>query len=38
MPYPFTRKIAAQLPGHDDLAEFLAGVDLILTGIEASLE
>ncbi|QSQ19437.1 TetR family transcriptional regulator [Pyxidicoccus parkwayensis] len=35
--YPFTRKVAAQLPKHDDLAEFLAGIDLILTGIEASL-
>ncbi|MBN9687424.1 MULTISPECIES: TetR/AcrR family transcriptional regulator [unclassified Corallococcus] len=34
--YPFTRRIAAQLPGHDDLAEFLAGIDLILKGIEAS--
>ncbi|RKI50282.1 TetR/AcrR family transcriptional regulator [Corallococcus sp. AB004] len=34
--YPFTRKLAAQLPGHDDLAEFLAGIDLILTGIAAS--
>ena len=34
--YPFVRKIAAQLPGHDDLAEFLAGVDLILKGIAAS--
>ncbi|RJS27526.1 TetR/AcrR family transcriptional regulator [Corallococcus sp. H22C18031201] len=35
--YPFLRKVAAQLPTHDDLAEFLAGVDLILTGIDASL-
>lgn len=34
--YPFTRKVAALLPGHDDLAEFLAGVDLILAGIAAS--
>ncbi|NVJ19689.1 TetR family transcriptional regulator [Myxococcus sp. AM011] len=34
--YPFTRKVAAQLPGHDDLAEFLAGIDLILAGIAAS--
>ncbi|NRD53136.1 TetR/AcrR family transcriptional regulator C-terminal domain-containing protein [Corallococcus sp. AB030] len=34
--YPFTRKLAAQLPGHDDLAEFLAGIDLILKGIAAS--
>ncbi|MCP3099614.1 TetR family transcriptional regulator [Myxococcus sp. K15C18031901] len=35
--YPFLRKIAAHLPRHDDLAEFLAGLELILTGIEASL-
>ena len=31
--YPFTRHIARQLPGHDDREEFLAGIDLILTGI-----
>jgi AcrR family transcriptional regulator len=31
--YPFTRHIARQLPGHDDREQFLAGVDLILTGI-----
>ncbi|RZI97948.1 MAG: TetR family transcriptional regulator [Brevundimonas sp.] len=35
--YPFTRSIAAQLREHDDRAEFLAGVDLILAGIAASL-
>ena len=35
--YPFTRHVAAQLREHDDLAEFLAGIDLILTGIAASL-
>lgn len=34
--YPFMRKIVAQLPGHDDLAEYLAGIDLILKGIAAS--
>lgn len=34
--YPFIRKIATQLPHHDDLAEFLAGLDLILKGIAAS--
>jgi AcrR family transcriptional regulator len=34
--YPFTRKVAAQLRKHDDRAEFLAGVDLILAGIEAT--
>lgn len=33
--YRFTRNVAAQLREHDDLAEFLAGVDLILAGIAA---
>ena len=32
--YPFTRRIAQQLPGHDDREQFLAGIDLILAGIE----
>lgn len=31
--YPFVREIAAQLPGHDDREQFLAGVDFILVGI-----
>lgn len=31
--YPFVRRIAAQLPGHDDREQFLAGIDLILAGI-----
>lgn len=31
--YPFTRRMAANLRKHDDRAEFLAGVELILTGI-----
>ncbi|WIM99710.1 TetR/AcrR family transcriptional regulator C-terminal domain-containing protein [Actinoplanes oblitus] len=31
--YPFLRNIAAQLRDHDDRAQFLAGVDLILAGI-----
>lgn len=31
--YPFVRQIAAQLPIHDDREQFLAGIDLILTGI-----
>jgi AcrR family transcriptional regulator len=35
--YPFTRSVAAQLREHDDRAEFLAGIDLILAGITASL-
>jgi AcrR family transcriptional regulator len=32
--YAFTRTMADQLRGHDDRTEFLAGVDLVLTGIE----
>ncbi|MEU7365755.1 TetR/AcrR family transcriptional regulator C-terminal domain-containing protein [Streptomyces hygroscopicus] len=35
--YPFTRAVAGQLRGHDDREQFLAGVDLILSGITASL-
>ncbi|RKG92355.1 TetR/AcrR family transcriptional regulator [Corallococcus terminator] len=35
--YPFTRNVAAQLREHDDRAEFLAGIDLILAGIAAPL-
>ncbi|MFE0223810.1 TetR/AcrR family transcriptional regulator, partial [Streptomyces albidoflavus] len=35
--YPFTREVAGQLRAHDDEAEFLAGVDLILGGIAAGL-
>ena len=31
--YPFVRRVAAQLPGHDDREQFLAGIDLILDGI-----
>ncbi|WP_394840520.1 TetR family transcriptional regulator [Pendulispora brunnea] len=35
--FPFIRNVvAAQLPEHDDRAEFLAGIDLILAGIAAS--
>ncbi|MFD9389423.1 TetR/AcrR family transcriptional regulator [Streptomyces sp. NPDC060000] len=34
--YAFTRNVAAQLRDHDDREEFLAGIDLILTGITAS--
>lgn len=33
--FPFTRRIATRLAKHDDRDEFLAGVDLILDGIEA---
>jgi AcrR family transcriptional regulator len=32
--HPFVRKVARQLPGHDDREQFLAGIDLILAGIE----
>jgi AcrR family transcriptional regulator len=31
--YPFVRQLAAQLPGHDDREQFLAGVKLVLAGI-----
>jgi AcrR family transcriptional regulator len=31
--YAFTRTVAGQLRDHDDRAEFLAGIDLILAGI-----
>lgn len=33
--YVFTRNVADQLRDHDDRAEYLAGIDLILTGITA---
>jgi AcrR family transcriptional regulator len=32
--YPFVRRMAAQLAGHDDREQFLAGIDFILSGIE----
>jgi len=34
--YPYTRSMAGALRAHDDRADFLAGVDLILTGIAHS--
>ncbi|WNV10696.1 TetR/AcrR family transcriptional regulator [Tardiphaga sp. 709] len=34
--YAFTRSMAAHLRGHDDRQDFIAGIDLILSGIEAS--
>ncbi|KJK56465.1 TetR/AcrR family transcriptional regulator [Saccharothrix sp. ST-888] len=34
--YPFVHRVAAQLPEHDDREQFLAGIDLILGGIEAA--
>ncbi|MFC8130222.1 TetR/AcrR family transcriptional regulator [Streptomyces sp. NPDC057302] len=36
--YAFTRSVAGQLREHDDRAEFLAGLDLFLTGITALRE
>ena len=33
--YPFLHQMAARLPGHDDRAQFLAGIDLILAGIRS---
>ncbi|ANN15958.1 TetR family transcriptional regulator [Amycolatopsis orientalis] len=33
--YPFVTDIASQLPGHDDRAQFIAGIDLILAGVTA---
>ncbi len=34
--YPFTRGVAAHVRAHDDRQDFLAGIDLILGGIENS--
>ncbi len=33
--YPFARSVAGQLRAHDDREDFLAGVDLILRGIDS---
>jgi AcrR family transcriptional regulator len=33
--YPFVRRMAARLADHDDREQFLAGVDLILAGLDA---
>lgn len=35
--YPFTRAVAEQMREHDDREQFLAGVDLVLTGITAAV-
>ncbi|GGG10646.1 TetR family transcriptional regulator [Rhodococcoides trifolii] len=35
--YPFVRRIAEQLPQHDDRTQFQAGIDLILVGISATV-
>lgn len=32
--YPFTRGVAARVRDHDDREDFLAGIDLILRGID----
>jgi len=34
--FPFTRELAKALPGHDDRADFIAGIDFILCGINAN--
>lgn len=33
--FPFARKVAGQLRAHDDRADFLAGIDLIVHGMQA---
>jgi AcrR family transcriptional regulator len=33
--YPFTRSVAGQIRDHDDRLDFLAGIDLILRGIDS---
>lgn len=33
--YPFARSVAGQIKDHDDRVDFLAGIDLILKGIDA---
>ena len=33
--YPFTRSVTGQLRAHNDRVDFLAGIDLILSGIES---
>jgi AcrR family transcriptional regulator len=35
--YPFTRSVAGELRSHDDRVDFLAGIDLMLRGIESAL-
>jgi AcrR family transcriptional regulator len=34
--YPFARSVAGQIRDHDDRVDFLAGIDLILRGIDSS--
>lgn len=33
--YPFARSVAGKLGGHDDRADFLTGIDLILRGLDS---
>ena len=33
--YPFVRSLSGQLRAHDDRKDFLAGIDLILRGIDS---
>jgi hypothetical protein len=33
--HPFVRQVAKVLPEHDDREQFLAGIDLILAGLES---
>lgn len=33
--HPFVRQVAAMLPGHEDREQFIAGIDLILAGLES---
>ncbi|PVX70721.1 TetR/AcrR family transcriptional regulator [Paraburkholderia unamae] len=35
--HPFVRQVATMLAGHDDREQFLAGIDLILAGIETGI-
>ena len=34
--HPFVRRVATMLPEHDDREQFLAGIDLILAGLEST--
>lgn len=34
--HPFVHQVAAQLPEHDDREQFLAGIDLILAGMQSA--
>jgi AcrR family transcriptional regulator len=34
--YPFARSVARKIRDHDDRVDFLAGIDLILTGVKSS--